>query len=310
MTRRLVIALGGNALGNTPDEQLELIKGTASVIADLVALGNEVIVTHGNGPQVGMIKVATDVSAAGGGGTPIIPFPECGAMSQGYIGYHLQQALSNEFAQRGLAKMPASVVTQVVVDPEDPAFAKPTKPVGAFLSEEEAKKRAAATGDTYVEDSGRGWRWVVPSPLPKRIVEGSVIEQLVASGVVTIAAGGGGVPVVERDGALYGVASVIDKDRTAALLAAQVGADTLVILTAIEGAMVNFRQPDERMLREITVEEAKGYIADQQFAAGSMLPKVEACLSFVEEGEGRTAIITSLEKAKEALSGTTGTVIR
>ena len=283
--KKLVIALGGNALGNTPEEQLELVKETASTIVDLVEEGYDVVVGHGNGPQVGMINLAMEFSANNGGKTPAMPFPECGAMSQGYIGYHLQQAIQRELARRGIDKECASVVTQMVVSKDDPAFQKPTKPVGSFYSKEDADKIVAEKGYTFVEDAGRGWRRVVPSPLPTRIVE-------------------------TADG-LCGVAAVIDKDRSSSKLALDIDADMLVILTAVDRVCINFNKPNQKELAEMNVEEAKQYIAEGHFAPGSMLPKVEACLDFVQNNKsGGTALITSLKRAKEALSGATGTIIR
>ena len=309
--KKLVIALGGNALGNTPEEQLELVKETASTIVDLVEEGYDVVVGHGNGPQVGMINLAMEFSANNGGKTPAMPFPECGAMSQGYIGYHLQQAIQRELARRGIDKECASVVTQMVVSKDDPAFQKPTKPVGSFYSKEDADKIVAEKGYTFVEDAGRGWRRVVPSPLPTRIVELKVVEQLVAAGDVVITVGGGGIPVVETADGLCGVAAVIDKDRSSSKLALDIDADMLVILTAVDLVCINFNKPNQKELAEMNVEEAKQYIAEGHFAPGSMLPKVEACLDFVQNNKsGGTALITSLKRAKEALSGATGTIIR
>lgn len=311
MGNRLVVALGGNALGKTPQEQLELIQGTATALVDLIEGGHEVIVTHGNGPQVGMIKVATDNSAEKVGGTPQIPFPECSAMSQGYIGYHLQQALENELRKRGISKPVASIITQTLVEADDPAFNDPNKPVGSFYSEEDAKRLMEETGEKYVEDAGRGWRWVVASPQPKEIVEAEAITSLVNAGTIVVSTGGGGIPVVKGDGGkLEGVPAVIDKDRSAAIMADQVGADHLIILTAVDKVAINFNKPDQQDLDEISVEEAKKHMADGQFAPGSMLPKVEACVSYVEGGAGRTAVITSLEHAGDALSGAAGTSIK
>lgn len=307
MSEKIVVALGGNALGKTPEEQLELAKNTAKSIVDLVELGNSVTVTHGNGPQVGMIKVSTDKAADAGDG-PRIPFAECGAMSQGYIGYHLQQTIGNELRNRGIDKQCVELATQTLVDKNDPAFESPTKPVGAFYSEEQAKALHAETGNIYKEDSGRGWRWVVASPQPISIVEAPVINNLVEGGTVVIAAGGGGVPVID-DAGLSGVPAVIDKDRTGALLADQLDADTLLILTAVDAAYVDYNTPQQRALSTLTVAEAHEAMENGQFAAGSMLPKVEACLSFVEGHPGRRAIITSLEKAAEGLAGTTGTTL-
>lgn len=308
MAEKIVVALGGNALGKTPQEQLELISATASPIVDLVELGNRVIVTHGNGPQVGMIKVATD-TAAKGGSSPNIPFAECGAMSQGYIGYHLQQAIGDELDARHLDTDCVSVVTQTVVSAQDPAFQKPTKPVGAFYTEEEAKALAEQTGNQYVEDSGRGWRWVVASPLPEAIREARVIRGLVDSGAVVVAAGGGGVPVIYDDAKHHGVAAVIDKDRTAALMAKQLEADTLLILTAVDKVYLNYNTPEQEGIDRLTVAQARERIAQGQFGVGSMLPKIEACLDFVENNPGKRAIVTSLAKAADGLAGKTGTTI-
>lgn len=310
MAERIVVALGGNALGKTPEEQLALVKGTARPIVDLVEKGYEVIIGHGNGPQVGMINLAMEFSANKGGGTPFMPFPECGAMTQGYIGYHLQQAIQQELRMRGIERECATVVTQVVVDENDPGFRKPTKPVGSFYTKEEAEKIAAEKGFTFVEDAGRGWRRVVPSPIPKRIVERKVVEQLVEAGDIVITVGGGGIPVVETAQGLKGVAAVIDKDRASALLARDIGADRLIILTAVDRVCVNYNKPDQRELEEMTLADCERYIAEGQFAPGSMLPKVESCMAFVKDSEHGTALITSLSRAAEALEGKTGTVIR
>ncbi|MDY4788300.1 MAG: carbamate kinase [Bacilli bacterium] len=306
---RLVIALGGNALGNTPEEQLKLVKITAKTIVGLTVDGYDVIIGHGNGPQVGMINLAFDYAANGTAGTPAMPFPECGAMSQGYIGYHLTQAIQEELAIRGIKKEVACVVTQVVVDKNDPAFVKPTKPVGMFYTKEQADKIAAEKGFTFKEDAGRGYRRVVPSPLPKEIVELNVVEQLVKQGDIVITVGGGGIPVVRTETGLQGVASVIDKDRSSAKLALDIHADKLVILTAVDRVCINFNKPDQKALASMTVAEAEQYIEEKHFAPGSMLPKVEACLDFVRNSNGE-ALITSLEKASAALKGETGTIIR
>lgn len=309
--KKIVIALGGNALGNTPAEQLALVRQTAKPIVDLIEEGNQVVIAHGNGPQVGMINLGMSTAAEAGAIKSDMPFPECGAMSQGYIGYHLQQAIQRELARRGIDKECASVVTQMVVSEDDPAFQKPTKPVGSFYSKEDADKIVAEKGYTFVEDAGRGWRRVVPSPLPTRIVELKVVEQLVAAGDVVITVGGGGIPVVETPDGLCGVAAVIDKDRSSSKLALDIDADMLVILTAVDRVCINFNKPDQKELAEMNVEEAKQYIAEGHFAPGSMLPKVEACLDFVQNNKsGGTALITSLKRAKEALSGATGTIIR
>ena len=310
MGKRIVVALGGNALGNTPEQQLELVKGTAKPIVDLVEKGYDVVIGHGNGPQVGMINLAMEFSANKGGNTPYMPFPECGAMTQGYIGYHLQQAIQDELKARGIKKGCATVVTQVVVDESDPGFQNPTKPVGSFYTKEEADAIAAEKGFTFVEDSGRGYRRVVPSPIPKRIVEIETVEQLVSAGVIVITVGGGGIPVVETESGLKGVAAVIDKDRASSLLARDVKADQLIILTAVDRVCVNFNKPDQRELPSMTLAEAEEYIQQGQFAPGSMLPKVQSCMEFVQSNtHGGTALITSLARAAEALDGKTGTVV-
>lgn len=305
---KVVVALGGNALGKSPAEQLELVKNTASSLIGLISAGNEVVISHGNGPQVGQINLGMSY-AAEHGQSAAFPFPECGAMSQGYIGYHLQQSLQNELHKRSMKKDVATIVTQIVVDPEDPAFQNPTKPIGAFYSKEEADSIAADKGYIFKEDAGRGWRQVVPSPTPKRIVELNSIKTLIEDGELVIAGGGGGVPVVETEEGLQGVPAVIDKDRSSALLAANVGADKLIILTAVDYVAINFNKPDQKNLENLSVAEAKQYIDEGQFASGSMLPKVEACLSFVEGHPEREAIITSLSGLDAALAGQLGTVI-
>ena len=310
MSKRLVIALGGNALGNNPKEQLELVKKTAATIVDLVEEGYDVVIGHGNGPQVGMVNLAFEYAHNNDGKTPAMPFPECGAMTQGYIGYHLQQAVQRELAVRNIQKPCAAIVTQVVVDQNDSAFQHPTKPVGMFYSKEDAERIAAETGYTFVEDAGRGYRRVVPSPIPAKIVELPVVEQLVDMHSVIITVGGGGIPVIEKGvGDYEGVAAVIDKDRASAKLALDLKADMLVILTAVEKVAINFNKPDQKNLDQMTVAEARQYIAEGHFAPGSMLPKVESCMSFVENTDGGTALITSLERAKEALQGKTGTML-
>ena len=310
MSKRLVIALGGNALGNNPKEQLELVKKTAATIVDLVEEGYDVVIGHGNGPQVGMVNLAFEYAHNNDGKTPAMPFPECGAMTQGYIGYHLQQAVQRELAVRNIQKPCAAIVTQVVVDQNDSAFQNPTKPVGMFYSKEDAERIAAETGYTFVEDAGRGYRRVVPSPIPAKIVELPVVEQLVDMHSVIITVGGGGIPVIEKGvGDYEGVAAVIDKDRASAKLALDLKADMLVILTAVEKVAINFNKPDQKNLDQMTVAEARQYIAEGHFAPGSMLPKVESCISFVENTTGGRALITSLEKAKEALQGKTGTML-
>lgn len=307
--KTVVIALGGNALGNSPQEQLELVKNTAKHIVDMVAEGTNVVVSHGNGPQVGMINNAFAYAAANDGKTPEMPFPEAGAMSQGYIGYQLSQAILNDMRERGIDRSTACVVTQTVVDKADPAFENPTKPVGAFMSEEEAKAKAEETGWTFKEDAGRGWRQVVASPKPVRIVEFDAVKDLVDAGYIVVSTGGGGVPVFETENGYEGVPAVIDKDRSSSKLAADFGADMLIILTAVEKICVNFNTPEQEALSSMTVEEARKHIADGQFAPGSMLPKVEACIDFVEAFPQGKALVTSLECAAAGLRGETGTVI-
>ena len=309
MGKRIVIALGGNALGNTPYEQLALVTETAKPIVDLIAQGNEVIIAHGNGPQVGMINLGMATAAEAKAIKSDMPFPECGAMSQGYIGYHLQNAIGNELASRGMNKDVATVVTQVLVDEADPAFQHPTKPVGAFYDKETADRIAAEKGYTMVEDAGRGYRQVVPSPKPIDVIEKNTVKALVDNGTVVITVGGGGIPVVCRDGKLYGTPAVIDKDFASAKLAELLDADMLVILTAVEKVAINFGKPDQKNLDELTPDEARKYMAEGQFAPGSMLPKVEAAVKFAESKPGRTSLITLLEKAKDGIEGKTGTAI-
>ncbi|MBW9308943.1 carbamate kinase [Lactobacillus delbrueckii] len=305
---KVVVALGGNALGKSPAEQLELVKNTASSLIGLISAGNEVVISHGNGPQVGQINLGMSYTAEHGQ-IAAFPFTECGAMSQGYIGYHLQQSLQNELRKRGMTKDVATIVTQIVVDSADTAFQNPTKPIGAFYTREEADSIAEDKGYIFKEDAGRGWRQVVPSPTPKRIVELNSIKTLIEANELVIAGGGGGVPVVETEEGLKGVPAVIDKDRSSALLADNVGADKLIILTAVDYVAINFNKPDQKNLEDISVEEAKKYIDEGQFAAGSMLPKVQACMSFVEGHPEREAIITSLSGLDAALAGQLGTVI-
>lgn len=308
MRKKIVIALGGNALGNTPEEQLELVKTTAKSIVDLVCQGNKVIVTHGNGPQVGMINLAMEVSH-NEINSPEMPFAECGAMSQGYIGYHLQQSIQKELLKRGLKKNCLTVITQVLVDKEDSAFQNPTKPIGSFYSKEEAEEIAKEKGYKMVEDASRGYRRVVASPKPQKILELKTIKDLMNRGNIVIACGGGGIPVIKYRNGFKGVDAVIDKDKTSACLAANLKADILLILTAVDQVSINYKEEDEEKIEQMTVKEAKQYIKDKEFASGSMLPKVEACIDFVERRPHGRAIITSLKKASRALEGKTGTVI-
>ncbi|MFR1796211.1 MAG: carbamate kinase [Ruthenibacterium sp.] len=305
--KKIVIALGGNALGNTPAEQLELVRQTAKPIVDLIEEGNQVVIAHGNGPQVGMINLGMSTAAEAGAIKSDMPFPECGAMSQGYIGYHLQNSIANELAARGIQKTVGTLVTQVLVDEADPAFQKPSKPVGAFYDKETADKIAAERDYTMVEDAGRGWRQVVPSPKPVDVVEKDMVNTLVDSGYVVITVGGGGIPVVKKDGRLVGTPAVIDKDFASAKLAELIGADMLVILTAVDRVAINWGKPDQKALAEMTVDEAEKYCGEGHFAPGSMLPKVQAAMSFAKAGG--TAIIASLENAAAALRGESGTRI-
>ena len=311
MAQKIVVALGGNALLSgkgpaTAEAQLEVVKNTCERIAEIVEGGYEVGVVHGNGPQVGRILLASETAKDV---TPAMPFDVCGAMSQGYIGYHLQQALGYALKKRGKDIPVVTLATQVVVDGADPGFVNPTKPIGPFYGEEEAKAIAAEKGYTMKEDAGRGWRRVVASPIPKKIVEIDSVRRLWDSTIV-ITCGGGGIPVVEKeDGSLEGVAAVIDKDFAAELLAEQVEADVLMILTEVEKVAVNFNKPDQQNLDHMTLEEAEKHCADGQFAPGSMLPKVKAAMKFATAYPEKKAIITSLDKAIDALEGKTGTVV-
>ena len=305
---KVVVALGGNALGKSPEEQLKLVKNTASSLIGLIAAGNQVVISHGNDPQVGAINLGMNF-AAEHGKTAAFPFPECGAMSQGYIGYHLQQSLENELHRRWMNKSVATIVTQIAVDPNDPAFENPSKPVGDFYTKEQADEIAKEKGYTFKEDAGRGYRQVVPSPLPMKIMELDSIKTLIDADNLVIAGGGGGVPVIITDKGLEGVPAVIDKDRSSALLADKIDADKLIILTAVDHVYVNYGKPDEKALKTLNVAEAQKYMKEGQFAAGSMLPKIEACLSFVEGHPEREALITSLDGLDDALAGKVGTVI-
>ncbi|MBS6385552.1 MAG: carbamate kinase [Atopobium sp.] len=312
MGKRIVIALGGNALGKNLPKQMIAVKHTAKAIVDLIEQGNEVIIAHGNGPQVGMIQEAmTQLNRSDPEKYIPCPLSVCVAMSQGYIGYDLQNALREEMLNRGIKKNAATVLTQVEVDKNDPAFKNPTKPIGSFMTEEEAKKMVAERGYNVVEDAGRGYRRVVASPQPVAIVELDTIRSLIETGNVVIACGGGGIPVFITEGNhLKGAAAVIDKDFAAARLAEQVNADALIILTAVEKVAIHFGTPEQEDLSELTPESAQAYIEAGEFAPGSMLPKVQAALQFAQSGEGRTSLITLLDKAADGIAGKTGTVIR
>lgn len=310
--KRIVLALGGNALQKegvpaTAESQLEIVKDTVEFIADIIEDGHEVIIAHGNGPQVGRIILQNEGASHI---TPALPFDVCGAFSQGYIGYHIQQSLKNEFNKRKMNKFVASIVTQVVVDKNDEAFKNPTKPIGPFYTKEEAEKIETEKGYTIVEDSGRGYRRVVPSPMPVEIVELEAIKAMIDAGATIVTVGGGGIPVLkDSEGGLTGTAAVIDKDLASQKLAEDIDADVLLILTAVEKVAINFGKPEEKWLSELTIEEADKYIEEGHFAPGSMLPKVNAAMKFVKDKKGKKAIITSLEKALGALNGETGTTI-
>ncbi len=311
MGKRIVVALGGNALGNNLPEQMAAVKETAKAIADLIEGGNEVIIAHGNGPQVGMIQAAmTELTRSDPVKYIPCPLSVCVAMSQGYIGYDLQNALREELLDRGINKGVATVLTQVEVDPEDPAFKNPTKPIGSFMTKEEADKMVAERGYQVVEDAGRGYRRVVASPKPKSVVELDTIRALVDSDHIVVACGGGGIPVFKTEGHhLKGAAAVIDKDFASEVLAEQLDADYLIILTAVEKAAINFGKPEQKWLDTISVAEAEQYCAEGHFAPGSMLPKVQAAMRFAESNPGRRALITLLEKARDGIDGKTGTVV-
>ncbi|MEQ3281095.1 carbamate kinase [Finegoldia magna] len=305
--KKVVLALGGNALGNSPEEQIKAVRKTAVSIVDLVEDGNEVIVCHGNGPQVGMINLAMETAHNSNPQISNMPFAECVAMSQGYIGYHLQKAIKNELSKRNMKNAVSTIITQVKVDKDDEAFANPTKPVGLFYSKEESEKLAAESGYTFKEDANRGYRRVVPSPKPIDIIEKEEINTLINKDFIVIAGGGGGIPVVENDGQLEGIGAVIDKDFTSEKLAEISDADLLIILTAVEKVCINYGTENEEGLDELNLSRAQKLIEEKQFAEGSMLPKVKACLNFIQSGEGKIALITSLEKAKEGINGLTGT---
>ena len=311
MGKRIVVALGGNALGNNLPEQMAAVKTTARAIADLIEGGNEVIIAHGNGPQVGMIQAAmTELTRSNPEKYIPCPLSVCVAMSQGYIGYDLQNALREELLDRGINKGVATVLTQVEVDPEDPAFKNPTKPIGSFMTKEEADKMVAERGYQVVEDAGRGYRRVVASPRPQAVVELDTIRALVDSDHIVVACGGGGIPVFKTEGHhLKGAAAVIDKDFASEVLAEQLDADYLIILTAVEKAAINFGKPEQKWLDNISSAEAAQYCAEGHFAPGSMLPKVQAAMRFADSKPGRRALITLLEKARDGIDGKTGTVI-
>ena len=308
MKRRIVVALGGNALGDTLTEQMLAVKTTAKAIVGLIESGDEVVIAHGNGPQVGMINLAMESAAKTEAHTPYIPMSVCVAMSQGYIGYDLQNALHEELLNRGKNIPVSSIISQTVVDAEDPAFKNPSKPIGSFYSEDEAKEMSER-GYIMMEDAGRGWRRVVASPRPIAVVETPIVKALLDAGQLVVAAGGGGIPVIRIGNRLKGTSAIVDKDFASCKLAQDIDADFLVILTAVEKVAVNFRKPDEKWLDHMSLEEAQQYVDEGQFAPGSMLPKVQAAMEFAASKPGRKSLITLLEKAQDGLDGKTGTII-
>jgi len=310
--KKIVIALGGNALqapkgAATAEAQLEVVNTTCKYLAEIINRGHEVTIVHGNGPQVGRILLASETAKDV---TPAMPFDVCGAMSQGYIGYHIQQGMRKALDERGHKDLPVvTLVTQVVVDKDDPGFKNPTKPIGVFYTKEEADSLSAEKGYVMKEDAGRGWRRVVASPIPKRINEIAAVRHLISGKIVVITCGGGGIPVIEGANGLEGVPAVIDKDFAAERLAEEIGADMLMILTEVEKVAINFGKPEQKNLDNLTLAEANNYIEEGHFAPGSMLPKVQAAMKFVEAYPEKKAVITALDKALAALEGKTGTVI-
>lgn len=309
--KKIVIALGGNALGNTLPEQMQAVKITARAIVDLMEGGSQVVVVHGNGPQVGMINNAMSALTRENPDQPNVPLSVCVAMSQAYVGYDLQNALREELLNRSITDIPVTtMITQVLVDKEDKAFQTPTKPIGHFMTKEQAEVATEKYDYVMVEDSGRGYRRVVASPKPIEIIERDAISSLVSQGQLVIACGGGGIPVVRNGNHLSGASAVIDKDFASCLLAQELDADYLIILTAVEKVALNYGTPEEKWLAEITPDEADGYIKEGHFAPGSMLPKVEAAVNFARSKQGREALITQLDKAKDGIAGLTGTRIK
>jgi len=307
--KRIVLALGGNALGDNLHEQMIAVKKSAKAIADLIEEGNEIVITHGNGPQVGMINLALEAASKTEAKTPYIPMSVCVAMSQGYIGYDLQNSLREELLNRGIVKHIATLITQTLVDENDAAFDNPNKPIGAFYSKEEADEMISR-GYSMMEDAGRGWRRVIASPKPIDIIESETVRALLDAGHIPVAVGGGGIPVRKTDtNFLKGTSAVVDKDFASAKLAELLNADMLIILTAVEKVAIRFGKPDQEWLSEMSVKDAQQYIAQGQFAAGSMLPKVEAAIQFAMSKPGRKTLITMLSKARDGLAGKTGTVI-
>ncbi|AIR03300.1 carbamate kinase [Cedecea neteri] len=309
MSKRIVLALGGNALGEDLAGQMQAVKQTSQAIVDLIAQGHQVVVTHGNGPQVGMINLAFEAAAKTDAHTPMLPMSVCVALSQGYIGYDLQNALREELLSRNMHIPVATLITQVEVDANDPAFNNPTKPIGSFFNKEEADQ-LSLKGYVLKEDAGRGYRRVVASPKPIDIIEKETVKAMMDACHVVITAGGGGIPVIREGNHLRGASAVIDKDWASARLAAMIDADMLIILTAVEKVAINFGKPNEQWLDNLSLSDAERFIAAGHFAKGSMLPKVEAAASFARSRPGRKALITVLSKAKEGIEGKTGTVIQ
>ncbi|WP_112166108.1 carbamate kinase [Klebsiella sp. WCHKl090539] len=308
MSKKIVLALGGNALGDDLAGQMQAVRHTARTIVDLIALGHQVVVTHGNGPQVGMINQAFEAAAKTEAHTPILPMSVCVALSQGYIGYDLQNAIREELLSRQLDIPVATLITQVEVDANDKAFLNPTKPIGSFFSKEEAEK-LSQNGYIMKEDAGRGYRRVVASPMPVDIIEKQTVKALMDDCHVVITVGGGGIPVIREGNHLRGASAVIDKDWASAKLAEMIDADLLIILTAVEKVAINFGKPEEQWLDNLSLRDAERFIAEGHFAKGSMLPKVEAAAAFARSRPGRQALITMLSKAKEGIEGKTGTMI-
>ena len=308
MSKKIVLALGGNALGDDLAGQMQAVRHTARTIVDLIALGHQVVVTHGNGPQVGMINQAFEAAAKTEAHTPMLPMSVCVALSQGYIGYDLQNAIREELLTRQLDIPVATLITQVEVDANDKAFLNPTKPIGSFFSKEEAEK-LSQNGYIMEEDAGRGYRRVVASPMPVDIIEKQTVKALMDDCHVVITVGGGGIPVIREGNHLRGASAVIDKDWASAKLAEMIDADLLIILTAVEKVAINFGKPDEQWLDNLSLRDAERFIEEGHFAKGSMLPKVEAAAAFARSGPGRKALITMLSKAKEGIEGKTGTII-
>lgn len=311
-TRRIVVALGGNALGETPQEQIANIEAAVPPIMEIIGRGHEVILTHGNGPQVGIVQDAFQIGHDTDTRIPLMPLPECVAATQGYIGYHLQECITNAMRARGMGRFCSTVVTAIEVDPKDPAFRNPVKPIGQFYTKEQAQALMDAhPGVVYREDSGRGWRRCVPSPDPRRIVEADSILKLLDSRFTVIACGGGGIPVYrDEQGLLHGIDAVLDKDLGSAMLGQDCDADMLLLLTAVENVFLNFNTPQQKALTDLSVADAKRYLAQGQFGAGSMGPKVEAAVRFAESKPGRVAVIGALSKAPQILAGTSGTRVR